>query len=193
MSTQIEVANMALILLGNSDPLLVAVDGTTKHGRILTAAWDIALKAVLHARPWGFAKKRARLAASGTQPEFGQLLMAYKKPQDFVRFYAADFCDATYQEEGEYLLSDFGSPFDIVYVGLETNVARWSGLTTELLAYKLAANTAYAITGDKSARDEAQRDYARALSAASVADSFNESAQELDADVWIRAHQRGTL
>lgn len=186
MATQIEVVNDALIELGQT-LLLTAMDDTSSAARVMGARWDLSRRTVLQARPWGFARARVQLAQVSDVPLFG-LGAYYQKPADFVRFLLErDDPDQDYREEGPYILSADGAPLNITYIFDQTEVEQWSPVAADLLAAQLAARCAYAITGDKGVREAMETLYARRLSAASFVDSFNQQAQTLDGDVWIRS------
>lgn len=187
MSTQIEICNDALIEMG-STALLTALDDSNSAARILKARWDLSRRTVLQARPWGFARKRFQISADPTVVPFGMSTAKFRKPADFVRFITdRDNVDQDFREEGEFIVSGDGAPFELYYIFDELNVARWSPVAADLLAAQLAARCAYAITGDKGVREDCETLYARRLSAASFIDSFNQEPAALDSDVWIRS------
>ena len=191
MSTDTDVCNIALIAMGQTD-LLVTLDSTTKAGRIFSALFDSVRRAALEARPWSFARKRIRVAAATTDPVFGTGKY-FPKPQDFVRFLLdRDDADLCYRIEGDNILSPDGAPLDFTYIFDQKNLATWNPQAVLLFGAGLAAHSAYALTGDKGVRDDMEAIYARRLSQASFVDSFNESAQELQADIWLHAHQAAT-
>lgn len=190
MATEIELVNVALVALGQTE-LLTSLDDQTKHARVMKAVLRVARRAVLACRPWSFARRRIKLNASNVAPLFGPGT-AYPLPDDFVRFLIdKDNPDQDFRVEAGMIVSDDGAPLEILYIYDETNIERWSAVATELLAAALAAYAAYAITGDKGVRDDMEAIYSKRLSHAGAVDLFNEEPDTLDADVWIRAHQRG--
>lgn len=189
MATQIDVVNAALIDLGEST-LLTALDDETRSARIMGARWELSRLAVLEARPWSFARTRIQLAATQTAPLFGPAY-AFDLPNDFIRFLQdRDDPDQDFRREGHQIVSEDGAPLDVVYIA-DVDIGTWTPQATDCLAAHLAARAAIALTGDRSLRDDMEVLYQKRLTAASMADQFNQGPTAGDSDVWLRSRRQG--
>jgi hypothetical protein len=80
--------------------------------------------------------------------------------------------------EGRYLLTDEGGPLPIEYVGQLTDVAQWDALLVEAIAYRLAADVAWPMTGSESRREAMMAAYRMALAEARRIDAREQSQDE---------------
>lgn len=182
-TAQTDVANKALIEMGETGTL-TALSDDNDAARCLSATLNISRRAVLRSHYWGFAKKRVQIAKDSSNPDFDKS-SRYRLPGDFITLVEMYPRENDWRLEGSYLLSNSGPPLDLIYVRDEDNLGVWDALALDALATRLAADCAYAITGDRNLRAELGRLYKDKLAdARHMAAMENQNGRELDIDVW---------
>lgn len=196
MATQIDIANMALVRLGE-EPIASLSNLTDRNARLLALQFDPARDEVLQAHPWSIALKRDTLAQLVDAPEFGWTY-AYQLPADFLRFLRINGADAWSKKEWfaieqQQLLCDYDS-VEVIYVFRQTNYHQYPGALADALAMVLASRVAASITGNYELGIGLRREADRALHRAAALDaretSSNENAPILEA---IRNSQLVTM
>jgi len=82
MSAKFNIINLALRRLGQ-DPIATLGEDTENYRKV-DDIYDLDLKSFLRSHPWGFNKKEATLASSGT-PVLSDFKYMYQLPADFLR------------------------------------------------------------------------------------------------------------
>lgn len=185
-TAETDVANKALIEMGETG-VLTALSDDNEAARCLSAVFNISRRAVLRSHFWGFAKKRIQVAADPTAPTFDKS-NRYRLPGDFVNLVEMYPREADWRREGDYLISDYGPPLQFVYISDEENLGVWDALALDCFATRLAADCAYAVTGDRNLRTELDKRFKEKLSDARHAAAMeNMNTEDLDVDVWALA------
>jgi hypothetical protein len=189
-TSEVEVVNRALDHLNAAPVVDLAAD--VEEARRMRRAFPIARDAVLRAYPWNCARRRVRLAADATAPVFGYgkqfPLPEGPLPLRCLRvLLVGDTPHHTgWRVEGRYLLTDEGGPLPIEYVGQLTDVAQWDALLVEAIAYRLAADVAWPMTGSESRRAAMMDGYRTALAEARRIDAREQSQDEkVISDTWL--------
>lgn len=150
MASQVEIANMALQMLGESR--ILRVDDTTESGRTVKTFWTTAVQKMVEDHHWNFAIKRTdQLSAEATVPLYG-FDYSYPLPADCLLILDVnDDSDVIYQIEtnttgDKVLLTDEDEVY-VRYIYNVTQTGRFSANFTIALATLLAAFMAYKITG----------------------------------------------
>lgn len=155
MASQVEICNMALVLIG--DQVIEAITDDNDRAVICNRFFDDTRDAVLRAHPWGFAKQRKELAVDAEAPAFGSTESGwdyqFTLPTDpwclRVLEVAEEFPgQKPYSIEGRKLLTDESS-IKILYVAQITNTGLFDALFMDALAARLAMNFAMALTKTK--------------------------------------------
>lgn len=154
-SSDVDVANAALVLLGESH--LTTLDENTDRGRAIKRNYTLTLEEALRCHDWNFARMRANLARLTAVPEFGYSYM-YQLPQDplCLRVLQSNLSAdepweiETYRQaapvaEYRVIVTD-ATAIEIRYIAKITNPALWDSLFTDAFVHELARRAAYPIT-----------------------------------------------
>lgn len=186
MASDVEIANLALVTIGD-DETLITLGADTRQGRAIQAVFAPMRDAVLRAHPWNFAMTRAALPALATAPAFGYTY-AYQLPADWLRFYeTADF--APYAVESGLLLTDSSPPLNIRYIRRVVDTGAFDPLFVVALAAKIAAQVAQRLTGSATIRANAMDDYAAAMAEAKKVDGQENPPEDLLEDDWVLSRE----
>lgn len=154
----------------------------------------------LRANPWGFAKKRAQLAAHSTAPSFGPA-RAFPLPDDYLRLHR-DIYDLAASDglvpndwslenhEGvRAIVTDEEAPLPIVYIASITDVTLMDPLFKEALAARIALNFTEKLTQSNSKRQLAAQEYKDAISQARKTKAIETKPQQAEEDPWLIARR----
>jgi hypothetical protein len=181
-TSETEVVNRALDHLKAAPILDLGED--TERARLMARAFPTTRDAVLRHYPWNCARRRTKLAADAAAPAFdyGRQFPLPEGP-DPLRclrvLRVGEWPDHTrWRVEGRMLLCDEAGPLPIEYIGRLIDVAQWDALLEDAVALKLAADTAWNVTGSESRGEVLLAAYARALILARRADAREQSQDE---------------
>jgi len=165
LSGKIEIINAALSRLGANS--IVSLDEGTTEQKLAVNAWDIARRATLRDHPWNFALTDTELnqVADYTPYEFKY---AYRLPSDCVRVMQV-YGNPTYKRQGQDLLMDLDR-CRIKYVKDIVDTTAWDPSFVDLMAQRLAADMAYALSKSQASADSMFGIYDRKLKAARFID-----------------------
>lgn len=196
MSSQVEIANYALTLVGEAR--IGSFDDDSEAARLLNVVWPIVRDAELRANAWNFATRRASLAALESVPAWGYAKQ-FALPDDFLRLievdgqYVAAPTDSppAYQiehgESGSVLLADLGAPLRIRYGARVDDTARFDPLFAVALGCALAAAINERISQSNTKQQLIYAQYKEALFRAQQADAIELPPQTLPESAWILA------
>lgn len=196
MASKIEIANMALDLIGQ--PIAIStLQDQTPQGRQVLKHIDQAILEVLAEGLWHCAQDRAILPQLTASPLFGWAYQ-YQLPQDYVRmvrFNETDTADVTlypYKIEGGKLLTDQTSA-SIIYVANLGSTSRSTGsaspLLTECFALRLAAKLAWPMQQSATLRAQLIQEYQTKLRRALAQDAKEGRAlvvNRLSDSAWLK-------
>ena len=156
MPSVVDICNESLDLLGAAT--IIALTDNSKEARLCNRNFDLVRDAVLRAHPWNIAVTRKELAQDASAPAFG-FTYQYTLPTDPYCLRVLSFWDSNvdnelaaydsnvmYKIEGRKILSNEGT-CNIIYIGRVTDTEQYDSLLSSTIAHRLAAETAYAITG----------------------------------------------
>ena len=186
--TLVHIANSALAACGCRR--IVALTDPSREARACNDQIQASRKATLRMHKWNCATKRIVLTTVGLTPAFG-FSYAHTLPDDFIRVHSVwdsgqIVDEACYRVEGLELLSN-ATELWLKYVYDLTQVTQFDPLLDEAVAYHLAWSIAPLVSASETKRTQLYEDWQDALKRARFADSTEDPAEELDADVWIRA------
>ena len=150
-ATPIEIANMALSLLGEG--AILSLDDPSASARDIRLKFPSVRDSLLRMHPWNFAQARVKLAQLAERPAFG-FDFAYQLPNDFLAVSALNgfpewVCRTDFAIEGNQLLTN-GPEANLRYTRRVEDSSLWDALFLECMAVKLAADCAMRITGNMS-------------------------------------------
>lgn len=148
-NTKTSIVNMALDLL-EEEPILTLDDDRTA-ARWMNRNYDPVCEALIRQHPWNWAIKRAALAASATEPEWGWDY-AFALPSDCVRMLPLEHPDGYALDhviEDGHLLTDSAGPLYVRYI-YRASESRFDPMFVQALAAALAWRAASLVTGKQS-------------------------------------------
>lgn len=183
--TQIKVCNLALIRVGADRISSITED--KKSAILLNAIYDQCRDEVQRARRWNFNTKRAVLAPTSTTPAFGYTY-EYDLPADWLRTLEPDDLDIDYVQEDSKIRTDESS-LNLSYLYRNEDENSWDSQFASALAWKLAAEIAYALTQSLALAQACQAAYEKYLEEASSTDSTEGSQIEVEISDWTDARK----
>ena len=139
-----DILNKALTLVGAAP--VTSIDDDTNNARILSRVYEIALRSILSECKWNFATKRADLSVLTDTLDWydsGETIV-YQKPLDMVKIFGLSDPNATWREEGDYIISDSTS-LGVRYVYYLDTPSKYPSFFIDAFVDKLCSDIAYAI------------------------------------------------
>jgi hypothetical protein len=186
--SKVSICNLGLTTGLGQDPI-VSLSDNRKAAILCNACYDATRREILRAHPWGFARKRAQLAAAVAQPAFGKGT-AYTLPDDYIRLVDVPNDDAgrpRWVVEGRTLICDEDAPLDLIYVADCQDATLFDPLFVGALAYAIAAQVCIPLTQDKSLKQGCVNESDAKLASARLVSSQDNSPTEWDVDVLLRS------
>lgn len=184
MASRVGIANLAMTVLGADR--ITSMDDDSENARRLTAVFDYCLEDVLRSHPWNFAIIRAELAELTSEPIFGYDNQ-FQLPGDCLRVVEVSDGENIITDfviEGRKLLSDNDEIY-VKYIGKVTDPNQYTSQFIMVLASRIAAELAYAITNNKSTAEQIWQIYEQRLQLAKAADAQeSDTSIVLDQDLW---------
>lgn len=194
MPSVVDICNEAMDLLGAAT--ITALTENSKEARLCNRRFETVRDAVLRSHPWNAAIRRASLPQDSTGPAFG-FTYQYTLPSDpyclrVLSFWnsnvdsevAAYDSQVMFKIEGRKVLSNEGT-CKITYLARVTDTEQYDSLLSSTIAHKLAAETAYAITGSTSVSQAMQQLYQSRLSEARSIDAMEGMPDKIIADDFV--------
>lgn len=183
-ATEVSICNLALTRCGH-DTISSLTEGS-KAARMCNLHYEPARDALLEDALWNFSILRATLSQDATAPNH-EFAYRYLLPTDFIRMVrtyneALEYFDE-YRIENGYLLTDEGE-VKIEYVGKVTDPAKFPPAFVDVLAQRVAAEIAMALTDNASAVDNLWKVYDVKLRSARFSDSVQGTPRDIIADTW---------
>ena len=191
MASVVSIVNQALAKIGET--VIVALTDDVKAARLANDTYEDHRDFVLDEHNWNFARARAQLAASSTEPVWGPD-NAYPFPTDCIRpFLVNEENEFTgrWKVEGKTIVTNLGAPLDILYVSRVTDPNLMTPRFSEVLATYLAWQWVEAITGSDRKSEDLEVKYARTLATARSRDGREGTQEQLVSDEWITSRFRG--
>jgi len=151
-----DIVNLSLDIIKTENINDVEIPAGNKIAVICNRWYDDVKRNALEGFPWGFASTRASIPLNSTAPAFG-FDDAYVLPNDylslgFIRYWDYPLSRWDYMiEDGNLLIdNDGGESLDVGYVYDCQEVVKFSPSFKIYLAYALALEVAYKLTGNTS-------------------------------------------
>ena len=146
VTSQVRIANRAMILLGSVERITSLDDGSPLANQVKDL-WHESRRELIGLHTWNFAVRRAKLNRQG-DAAFGYASQ-FQLPADYIRWlpWGRDECDwFEGEEEGGFILCNATESINIRYVADVEDVTRWAPHFQILMAYKLAVDLAESAT-----------------------------------------------
>jgi hypothetical protein len=194
MPSVVDICNEAMDLLGAAT--ITALTENSKEARLCNRRFETVRDAVLRAHPWNVAIARANLAKDSEAPAFG-FSSQFTLPTDPYCLRVLSFWNSNvdsdvapydsqvmFKIEGRKVLSNEGS-CKITYLARVTDTEQYDSLLSSTIAHKLAAETAYAITGSTTVSQSMQQLYELRLREARSIDAMEGVPDKMIADDFV--------
>ena len=188
MASKTEIANRALSKLGEGRVSNIDTD-TNKPAKVMAAMWDIVRDAMLAAYPWNFAIARDQIAKDSNTPSWGYA-NKFSLPSDFLALLEVK-SNPDYRIEGQYIVTDAGSPLYIRYIRRVTDTGEFDPLFDEALATRLAFESCEEITQSNSKKANLADELVRNIKTAYASDSIQDPPLSPQEDSWVTAREAG--
>lgn len=180
----VEICNLALVPLGADT--IMDLDEDSENARKLKAIYSLVLKDILRAHPWNFALKRVELAQLVNTPLYGYSYY-YQVPADYLRAVEINGeNNIDYVVEGDTLLCS-EETVELRYIAYIEDSTLYDSNFISLLASRLEAELAYAITQSKTLADSKWAIYKIKLARARSADAQEGKPQKIQRNRWIES------
>jgi hypothetical protein len=163
----------------------MSLDDDAKSARVLKAIWNDVRDEVLRDHPWNFAVKRASCARLAAAPAF-EWDYQYQLPSDCLRVLHLEDVDSDYQVEGDAILTD-ETECNLVYVARMSEVGDYDAKFAAALAYRLAADIAYAIANNATLAKAMQDAYQIVLWGARTVSGQEDGPAQIFYESWAEA------
>jgi len=155
-----EIINKSLTLLGANS--ITNIDDNTNNARIVSGVYEIALKSILSECRWNFATTRKLLTSVDVDLDWydaGETFI-YAKPVNCVRIFGTNDDNATWREEGDYIISDTAK-LGIRYVYYLDEPNKYPVFFVEAFVDKLASDIAFMILNSSQKSQEMLERYTK--------------------------------
>jgi hypothetical protein len=155
-TSEVEIANSALLKCGVDR--IISLDESNNRAEAMKEQFYKHRDALMRSHPWNWAIKRVELAEVSETPAF-DFTNTYQLPTDCLRVLKINELLVSmngrglnlnnygeFSIEGDKLLCNF-STVKIKYIAKITDVSKWDENFCEVLAFRLAADLAYRLTG----------------------------------------------
>jgi hypothetical protein len=179
---------MALSRLGQ--PPITDIDEGTVTADKMKAVWDEVRDYVLVSHPWNFAVKRASLAQLVETPAW-KWSYYYQLPTDCLRVtQLGDLTDEKLWEvEAEGRLATDETTANIEYIARIEEEGRYSPGFVSAMAYRLAAEKAFDMTGRLDLAKQLLQLWPRELAIAASLDAQEKGPLSIPSDQWLDARR----
>lgn len=181
MPSVVDICNEAMDLLGAAT--ITSLTENSKEARLCNRRFETVRDAVLRAHNWNVAIVRKQLAKDSTSPAFG-FTNQFTLPTEpyclrVISLHTSNVdneispydVQSMFKIEGRKVLTDEGT-CRIIYIGRITDTEQYDPLLSSTIAYKLASETAYAITGSTTVSQQIFQLYQQRLSEARSMDAI---------------------
>ena len=175
MATNVEIANIAMTLLGE-DTIISLTSDLGEKERKVNAIYNTTRDSVLRDYPWNFATTQTTLGLLSTAPRY-DYDYAYQLPSDFIRMVGIEG-NVEFKIVGDklYTNSDNGN---ITYIKRETDPAKFDSLFVKAFAAKLAFELSYSLTNSNTLQGTMAAYYKELIIDAKRVDSQDETPDSL--------------
>jgi len=180
----VEICNLALVPLGADT--IMDLNEDSENARKLKAIYSLVLKDVLRAHPWNFALKRIELAQLVEGPLYGYSHY-YQLPPDYLRV-----VEINGQEEIDYVIEGktilcSEETVELRYIAYMEDSTLYDSNFVSLLASRLEAELAFAITQSKTLADSKWTIYKMKLARAHSSDAQEGKPQRVERHRWLES------
>ncbi len=182
--SDVSICSSALIKLGNEP--ITSLDDDNKNARFCKNRYSQILASVIEAHTWSFATQTVELAPLAGVAPVMDWTYAFQLPADLLKMLRGEDLFQDFEMYDGRLYAD-DNPLKIKYLFLNTNVSSYTYAFAECVAWRLAADLAYALTNSTVVAQSMMTGYQMQLKEARYNDSHKSTPQPLVADEYIRS------
>lgn len=188
--SKVAIANGALQKLGAKR--VESLEQNHPNARSMAAAYDSVRRALLRKYNWGFATRRASIAADGDQTTWGGH-NRYTVPNDYLRMVRDDESGLNVDwkiesaADGKFIISDDASPLQIKYIADIDDPNYYDALFVEALQTALAQSCCKEVTGSLELKKDLDEEFKDDIAEAKLWGAVEEPAREFPEDDWLTA------
>lgn len=194
---KIQIVNIALGRIGVA--AIESLFEASEAARVASRYYDIDRQLVLRKYPWGFATRRVQLAQIETKPN--DYKYAYRYPADvlYLRGMYNEYFDKPIHEQNYKILSDKSGKVlytDVPHAYIEytadlEDVSLFDPQFSECLAWKLASDIAFALTGNLQMMQNALQAYNAYVNEAMGNDAEEDEEEDVEVNRLVDARWTG--
>ncbi len=178
------ICSSALIKLGQEP--IADLTSDTKSIRLCNARFATVRNSVLESYEWGCATRTVELAAAADVTIDFDWAFAFHPPADLLKIVRGETWFEDYEMFSGILYADT-NPFRMKYIWKNTNVASYTYSLAECIAWRLAADIAYAMTNSQPTAAAMLQGYELELKNARYSDAHKKTPQPLISEDFIRS------
>ena len=186
-TSSVDICNSALYKLGAAR--INSLSDDTKAAKICNDQYDRLRKEVLRSHPWNFAITWVTLALTVNNPIADEYSAEFLLPADVLRILETDITDNVGWEvgnnvDGNKVIFCSSDSLKIKYIKDLTNTTRFAPDFEEALAFRMAADMAYALVQSQSVQQSMFQYYNLALARAMSFDAQEKGQDVVQADIF---------
>lgn len=198
MASQLDIANWALMLLGEGRLSSLSDDGAKAEN--ISAGWDMLRDRALRRQAWHFAIQRVELAADVATPAWGfdcyySLAADVVRPLQISEFYVApdlssyrNADSAPFRIEGRKIATSLGAPLKVRWVVNSVAVGEWDASFAALFAAELADYLQPRVVQSDATAQRIASWRMEAMAEAASTNAIEDPPEPLADDTWMAAH-----
>lgn len=191
ITSEVALVNLALIRLAE-DPI-TDLAGSSKSARIMNATYAGSRDALQRQYNWNFCRARVYISPELPAPTFGftnkfvqpadcrRVVGLFDENEDTRNYTASRH---TFKIEGRYILADVET-LPLYYIRRVTNVGEFDDLFTQALAWKLAMENGYAITGGQDRANWCAAQFKDVIRSAKIANAIEGTPEVIESSDWL--------
>jgi hypothetical protein len=188
-TSSVDICNSALYKIGAAR--ISSLTEETKAARMMNDQYDRIRKEVLRSHPWNFAIAFISLAATVNTPVWDNYSKEFLLPSDVLRVLETDLpqdrdWEIGYNTDGNKVIFCNDTAVKIKYIKDVTNTTRFAPDFEEALAFRLAADVAYALVQSQTVQANMFKLYDSSLAMARSFDAQEKGQDVIVADEFIR-------
>lgn len=175
MAPQLTLINVALTRIGANQ--ITSLEDDTEEQRAAVALWDVVRRATIRDGTWSWATREVGLAPLVSNDSL-RFQYSFQLPSDCLRVMEV-YDTYNYKLVGRHIHSD-GSTCKLRYIADVTDTTEWDPSFDDVMAQRLAAELAFALTKSQATADSMWVLYDRKLRTARHQDSMEEVQDPFD-------------
>lgn|SRR5574343_11276 len=167
---------------------IISLSDDSRRAVICNRMWPIVRDAVLAAKNWGVTFQRVTLSKDNDAPVF-DYGARYRLPSDLFLLLSTDLPEgARYTIEGDFLVCDYDT-LNILYIKSTEDSSTYGPLLTDALVTKMAAEIAYAITGNLNLETTLKQEAENKLGLAATRESQQRSTKAFQSHILVNVRR----